>query len=139
MFFRDNDDFMPVRKASVRRAGFMPTNGMLVEKQKRLLKAAFLRENPTSQPDVYVLAPVPQVPSSHVLRVLFVSSVGESAIDIHLHDETIMEIAVIEEASYIRAVAHTKPTMKQVFGASMAGKDLYPREAMQIARLCSNI
>ena len=37
MFFRDNDDFMPVRKASVRRAGFMPTDGMLVEKQKRLV------------------------------------------------------------------------------------------------------
>jgi len=138
MFFRDNDDFMPVRKASLRRAN-VNVDKMLVTQQKRLLTAAFLRENPESNPEVFLLPPSVQVPSTHVLRVLFVSSVGESAIDIHLHDETIMEIAVIEEASYIRAVAHTKPTLKQVFGASMSGKGLYPKEAMQIARICSNI
>jgi len=120
-----------------KRAGYQVADPTLVGFQVKELKKAFGPEV-----DVLVVAPLSQLPSTHVIKVIKFNEEGkEISIDIHLNQQMIIEIACYISSRVNKNVAYARPTLEDVLGQDpdLSGEKLNYRSAEELALMTSTL
>jgi len=120
-----------------KRAGHQGANPATISFQVKELKVAFGEEA-----DVLVVEPSVEFPSTHAIKVIKFNNDGmEVSLDIHLHDQIIIEIACFISSRVNKRVAYTKPLLEKVLGhdPGFSGEKLNFRSAEELALIASSL